>query len=208
MMRTALAYDTETTGLPLFTEPSDDPRQPHIIQLAADLFDIDTRRPIAGFSLLIKPEGWVIPSEIESLTGISTERAAMFGVPIATALPLFLELCSMVTVHRVAHNESFDARILRIAMKRAGIYPDAFMDQWKAAPAYCTCNSSKAIVNLPPTERMVAAKKKGPKAPNLAEAYEFFTGQKLVNAHDAAADVAACKTIFFALQDLQRQQAA
>lgn len=31
--------DCETTGLPLFKEPSEDPRQPHIVELAAMLID-------------------------------------------------------------------------------------------------------------------------------------------------------------------------
>jgi len=36
-MRLAVFFDSETTGLPLFNEPSEDPRQPHIVQLAACL---------------------------------------------------------------------------------------------------------------------------------------------------------------------------
>lgn len=32
-----LFYDTETSGMPLFDQPSSDPRQPHIVQLAAAL---------------------------------------------------------------------------------------------------------------------------------------------------------------------------
>lgn len=35
----AIVYDTETTGLPLFSQPSEDPRQPHIVQLAAIVVD-------------------------------------------------------------------------------------------------------------------------------------------------------------------------
>jgi DNA polymerase-3 subunit epsilon len=43
--------------------------------------------------------------------------------------------------------------------------------------------------------------RKHPKSPNLGEAYEFFTGRKLVNAHDAAVDVAACKAVYLALKE-------
>lgn len=46
-MKTALFYDTETTGLPL----SEHPDQPHIVQLAAILVDLDTRREIASMAV-------------------------------------------------------------------------------------------------------------------------------------------------------------
>ncbi|KPB98993.1 hypothetical protein ACDH60_01720 [Pseudomonas ficuserectae] len=31
-------YDTETTGLPLFREPNDDPRQPHLVNICILLY--------------------------------------------------------------------------------------------------------------------------------------------------------------------------
>jgi DNA polymerase-3 subunit epsilon len=46
------------------------------------------------------------------------------------------------------------------------------------------------------------------KSANLGEAYEFFTGKKLENAHSALADVDACITVFFAIRDGQRERAA
>ncbi len=48
----ALAYDTETTGLPDWNKPSDDPGQPRITQLAAELFDDETGEVLAGFHTL------------------------------------------------------------------------------------------------------------------------------------------------------------
>lgn len=205
-MRTALFYDTETTGLPLFKEPSEDPRQPRIFQLAADLVDLDTRRTVASMSQLIKPAGWVIPPDVEALTGVSTERAAMFGLDATVVLDMFFSMWAMATDGRIAHNEAFDARLVRIASMR---HRDAaFADHWKAGAAFCTCTASTAIVNLPPSEKMKAAGRNNPKQPKLSEAYEFFTGQPLQNAHDAGADVAACRVIYFALQDRQQQAAA
>ena len=52
-MNIALFYDTETTGLPLYDQPSDDPRQPHIVQLGAILVDLDARKEIACLDLIV-----------------------------------------------------------------------------------------------------------------------------------------------------------
>ena len=203
-MRTAFFYDAESTGLIEYGKSSDDPTQPDIVQLAAELVDIDTRRTIASFNHLIKPAGWSIPADVEALTSISTERAAMFGLDLRIVLYMFLSLWGMATVHRVGHNEAFDARLIRIAIKRDSTFSEGFADQWKAGAAFCTCQKSKPIVNLPATERMLARGLKGPKSPDLGEAYEFFTGEPLKNAHDAAVDVAACKAIYFGLLDTTR----
>lgn len=45
-MNAALFYDNETNGLPLFKEPSNHPGQPHIVQLAAVLVDLDTGKEL------------------------------------------------------------------------------------------------------------------------------------------------------------------
>lgn len=41
MQNLGIFFDTETQGLPLWNDPSEDPRQPHIVQLAAALDDGD-----------------------------------------------------------------------------------------------------------------------------------------------------------------------
>lgn len=198
-MDTILIYDTETTGLPKFSLPSDDPSQPHIMQIAAQLCNVDTREVLASMDFLIKPDGWTIPDDVAALTGITTEKAMEFGLPIRTVLPFFLSMWKKATLHRVAHNESFDMRMVRIEIKRDRGYDEGFADVWKAAPAFCTCTSSTKIVNLPPTPKMIAANRNTPKQPNLSEAYKYFTGLELVNAHNAATDIMACKEVYFAL---------
>lgn len=207
-MNIALFYDTETTGLPLFKEPSEHPDQPHLVQLGALLVDTDTRAELAFLDLIVKPEGWTIPNEVAAIHGITTERALAEGVSERQAVELFLTMHSLAVgqAGRIAHNEQFDARILRIALKRH--LGDLAADTWKGGAAYCTSNASSPILNLPPTDRMRAAGFTKPKTPKLAEAYEFFTGRKLEGAHSAIVDCRACKDVFFAIQDGVREQVA
>src|SRR5690242_2676017 len=114
-----LAYDTETTGLPDWKQPSEGEQQPHLVEICGLLYDADSRELVDSYHTLIKPDGWTIPDDIAAIHGITTERAIAEGVPEAEALAKFLELHDRAEL-RVAHNQSFDARILRIAIKRFG----------------------------------------------------------------------------------------
>ena len=60
---------------------------------------------------------------------------------------------------------------------------------------------STPILKLPPTERMLAAGRTHFKSANLSEAYKHFTGNELVGAHSALADVQACMAVYFAIKD-------
>lgn len=91
-MNTALFYDTETTGLPLFKEPSEHPDQPHIVQLAAILVDLDTRREIASMDVIVRPDGWTIPDDVAAIHGITTGHAMQVGVPEKLAVRMFMSL--------------------------------------------------------------------------------------------------------------------
>ena len=194
-----LVYDTETTGLPDWSKPSNDPCQPYITQLACQLCEEDGA-VISSMNFLIQPAGWTIPDDVSAMTGLTTERCSKFGVPIELAIEFFLMLWRSSAI-RVGHNESFDARLIRIALLR---HPDLtqFADEWKDGNSFCTKNKSISIINLPPSDKMMAAGKRGPKPPNLAEAYRHFTGKDLDGAHNAAVDVMACKTVFLSLQSM------
>lgn len=197
-----LFYDTETTGLPDYRSPSDAEHQPHIVQFAAILVDSQTKIERASVDLIVKPEGWTIPDKVARIHGITTEIAESCGVPELTVANLFLALRAQ-TALEVAHNIPFDRRILRIAMLRAGIDRNG-IEALERGDEFCTMKASKNIVNLPPTERMLAAGIKGPKPPKLEEAYEFFFGKKMDGAHNALVDVRACARLYFHLLEIAK----
>ncbi|WP_395757810.1 3'-5' exonuclease [Achromobacter sp. EB05] len=190
--------------MPLFKDPSEHPDEPHIVQLAAALVDLDSRETVASLDLVVRPDGWSIPDEVTEVHGITTEYAMAVGVPEALALSLFLEMWA--GRKRIAHNESFDARIIRIAQHRAGEL-EHDLERWKTGTAECTARLATPILKLPPTAKMVAANRHHYKTANLSEAVLFFTGKPLENAHSALADVRGCMDVYFGIQDLQREAA-
>lgn len=99
-----LFFDTETTGLPLFREPSEDPRQPHIVQIAAMLIDGLPSGPVVlgQMNRLVQPEGWAWSEDDEAFKthGITVERAMDEGVSEAKALEEFHALHLQCDMHR------------------------------------------------------------------------------------------------------------
>jgi DNA polymerase III subunit epsilon len=185
-----MTYDTETTGFPLYKEPSEDLRQPHIVELAALLFDDATGELVEQMHAIVRPDGWEIPEEATAIHGITTEFALDKGRPEAEVLAEFLALHDLAML-RVAHNEDFDQRIVRIAIKRLGAGAtqeerDTIADAFKAAPKYCTMKAD--------------AKARGVKWPKLVEAYKHHTGKDLgEDAHSALFDARACAEVYFAM---------
>jgi len=192
----ALFYDAETTGLPEFSLPSDDPCQPHIVQLAAALVDLDTRAVEARMDVIVRPEGWDITPDNTAIHGISHTHAVEHGIPESDAVFQLVELWQQAN-KRIAHNESFDARILRIALFR---HPHADPDLWKGGSAECTMKMASPIMKMAPTARMQEYGRSGNKPPKLTEAYRHFLGTDMANAHNAAADVEGCMAVYFAIR--------
>lgn len=190
-----LFYDSETTGLPIWDRRSDHPGQPRIIQLAALLTDAEGNK-LSALDTLIKPDGWRVPAEITELTGLTTERCERGGIPMNRALAVLIDMWRIAKL-KVAHNQAFDNRMVRIEIKRSDLpwATDALADEWKVAPRFCTQVKARPICNLP-----MPSGKKGSKPPKLTEAYQFFMGKPLEDAHDAFADVLAVKDVFFAIK--------
>ena len=183
-----LFFDTETTGLPLFTEPSDDPRQPHIVQIAAELCTADGTL-VETYQAIVNI-GEPIPEAMTAIHGITTERMEAEGIPPLQMLSEFFALVDRAD-EVVGHNVGFDLRMVRIqAARHLG-------NKWECPkPTFCTCTEAKDIVKSP-------AKTRGKfKKPNLTETVKHFFGEALDGAHDAMVDTTACRRVYFAIKEL------
>lgn len=182
-----LTFDTETSSLP---GPSGAPlnRQPHIVQLAALLIDTEDQEERV-LNCLVRPVDWTINPGAEAVHGISMEKAAATGVPIAAAMTVFKHLCEAADVI-VAHNISFDLKLVEFECARLNL-----ANPVSGKKQFCTMNGSRNICRLP-------GKYRGQfKAPKLTEAYHHFFGEDFYGAHDAMADVRACARIYQHLQN-------
>lgn len=191
--------DTESTGFPHWKLPSNDPRQPHIVDICALLYTPQGEL-VDSFEAMVRPDGWDIPNDVAIIHGITNEIALEQGIPEAQAIEGFLSIWRRAGL-RVAHNESFDARMLRIALKR--FTAPWVVEDFRDGAKYCTAITSKPMCQLAPTEAMKATNFKNSfKMPTISEALKFFTGEELVDAHRARPDAEACARVYFALQSL------
>jgi len=211
-MKPVLFYSTTPTGDVDWKSPSEAPQQPHIVQLAACLVDTDTWSMISGLDVIIRPDGWEIPDEAAKAHGITTLRAAQFGVGEPVAINLLLDLWGCAE-HRVGHGEQFHNRVIRIAIKRHLAHLgaeecDRLADLWKAGAAECTARLATPLCALAPTEAMRRAGRNHFKTPTLSEAYTHFFGTAFDGAHSANADVQACMQVYRAIRELKERLAA
>lgn len=191
---TVLFFDTETTGIPLNGVDIEDPRQPRIVQLAAELAD-DDGNVMETLSAIIKPDGFdSIPAGAQKAHGISIERCHDEGRPMKDVLEEFNSMKDRAR-SRAAYNISFDKRLLLREAKYHRIEHDSSkFDQ----SSYCVMRMVTPIVKMAPTEKMVKCGYGGKnKPPKLIEAYRFFFDREFEGAHDALNDVRATREIFF-----------
>jgi DNA polymerase-3 subunit epsilon len=187
-MNLIMPFDTETTGIPDWGQPSEAEHQPHIVSLAALLVDDESYAVVEELDVIIRPNGWVIPDETVAIHGISMERAMDEGIPEEEAVSRLIEMFGRATL-RIAHNKTFDERMVRIALKRH-IDPvsgaaEGFMpsDVWKSGAGFCTCSGARKHGGFK-------------KSPTLHEAYLHYTGKPLEGAHCAMNDARACLEVY------------
>lgn len=186
-----LVYDTETDGLTHDDLPDSHPSQPHLVQLAAQLYEPDGTE-ISSIDLIVRPDGWIIPKTASDIHGITTEIATCRGLPLLLVVAVFTNLRALADT-TAAHNASFDRKVIDVACARLGKQP---AKGWPET-SICTKDLAAPLVNLPPTPKMLARHMMRPKPPTLTEAYAYFFGTTFDGAHGANADSRAAARILF-----------
>jgi DNA polymerase-3 subunit epsilon len=200
----ALVFDTETTGLPDFSLPADHESQPRVAQLAAVLFDGD--QEIASLDTMLLPDGWSDKARADldrlaHLHGLDCVKIEEGGRPLKDVLAEFGALMDGAEV-MVAYGIQFDLKLMRGEWRRAGL-----PDRYQKLPNFCVMQAVTPLCKLPPTERMVAAGRNGPKTPKLGEAVKILLGRDLEGAHRAINDVRATAELYRWLKAREAQAA-
>lgn len=182
-----LFFDTETTGLPRnWKAPLTDlDNWPRMVQIAWILSDTKGNR-IESDDFIIKPENYKIPIDASRIHGITTERAIKEGEELEKVLIIFNKLVGQADFI-VAHNISFDEKILGAELLRKGIRSD-FGKKIKL----CTMQASTDYCRLPGPY--------GYKWPKLSELHIILFGEDFDKAHEASIDINATERCFWEMR--------
>jgi DNA polymerase III epsilon subunit-like protein len=184
-----LFFDTETTGLPRnWRAPLNDlDNWPRLVQLAYLLYDKDAQL-IYSKNVIIRPQGFIIPTDSSRIHGITTERAISEGIALAEALSDFsnhIKKCQYL----VAHNMSFDEMIVGAEFLRTSM--SNFLSSKKKI---CTKELTTDFCAIPGNY--------GYKWPKLSELHYKLFKTNFDEAHDASVDIKITAKCFWELKRL------
>lgn len=184
-----LFFDTETTGLPKnWKAPVTDLQNwPRMIQIAWILCDSEGNR-IEANDFIIKPENFTIPYDASKIHGISTEKAISEGEKLESVLHEFNNLVNKADFI-VAHNISFDEKIVGAELLRKGIKSD-----FQRKRKLCTMQASTNYCRLPGPY--------GYKWPKLSELHIKLFGTDFEEAHNASVDINATEKCFWEMRKI------
>jgi DNA polymerase III subunit epsilon len=106
-----LGADTETTGL--------DASRDRITEIGLVLYDADSGQPVQIYGALVKP-GIPIPTELETLTGITNAMVDVHGIEPKKMLQAINAMAAKAQFF-VAHNAEFDKGMIDAEYKRQGL---------------------------------------------------------------------------------------
>mgnify|MGYP003966007877 CR=1 FL=1 len=171
-----IVFDTETTGLPNGSDDLD--TQPYICQFAAIIYEYSAGEweEAETIDIIIRPE-IPIPLMATALHGISDEDVAdkeTFGAYVHQIIEAF-----QTSDVAVAHNISFDQKMMEIELLRLGRSKQFLPEQ-----TFDTMLESREVCQIP-------GKNGNFRSPKLMALHEFLFNEKFERAHNALNDVRA-----------------
>lgn len=176
------AFDTETSGLWIDDLPIHAPEQPRICQLASIVY-ADDGQVMGSFKTLIAPDGWGITDGATAVNGITTARAARFGMPILQALQVLARMCD-VSSALVAHNIQFDLNLVLRELEASKRQSNAFT-RGRLMHA-CTMK--------------LGAPLNGGRWPKLTDLIRILFGEEWIQTHDGLDDATQAARCFLELR--------
>jgi len=170
----------------------DDPGQPWICEIAAELIDAQGN-PLASFWSPVKSEGRKIRDGAAAVHGISSRDAAKRGISEISALGMLVGLAAQAR-YAVGHGIQFDKDVVTSLLMRLGKKPDiwtrpglSFLDTMIPATAACKIPSEHESGTY--------------KWPSLDEAGTIILGEEPRDGHHSARDdVQRTKRLFLELK--------
>jgi DNA polymerase-3 subunit alpha len=181
-----LIFDTETTGLPQnYNAPlTNFDNWPRMVQIAWQLHD-ELGNFVEAQNHIVRPDGYIIPINVQVVHGISTEYALEHGEPLHDVLDMFLEAVKKAK-YLVGHNINFDLSIVGCEFLRdRGENP---LPNWKVID---TCTEKTANYCQFPGGGHGKFK-----FPKLIDFHKLLFGEDFSSAHNACADVEATARVF------------
>jgi len=195
-----VSFYLETSGLPVWSKPSDSVEQPHIVRISAKKYDL--RKSDSGdmasqfysgssFDAIssVVDADWEINKESELIHGISNNMSIDQGFPEANLVDGFFKFVEDLPI--CSYNKQFDYRILRIALKR--FFGEEDMANWedrKKTGYYDVKSMYKDYC----CERGI----KCPAHPSFEAAYESLRNIKIVKSDRGQSRAKYCAEMFAA----------
>jgi len=140
-------------------------------------------------SHIIYPDGFIIPSNVALIHGITTARAIKEGESLPDVLGWFTKAAAQSELV-IGHNIEFDRGV--IAAEYCRLKQNA---HFHTLTYFCTMKKTAEFCKLPyPSGR------KGNKWPKLSELHQTLFSCSFENAHDALIDVQACARCYFEMK--------
>lgn len=162
---------------------------PRLVQIAWLRYD-EKKVLLDNKELIIKPEGFEIPSDSAQYHGITTEIATAEGVDLKEALQLFLKAVDEAE-YIVGHNLNLAKNVVTAECSRKSIEHN-----FSTAEFFSLMEESTHFCKIP-------AKGGRYKWPNLTELFQRCFGKKYGGAGNAKEDVKAMAFCFFKLLEIE-----